>query len=67
MSKVSINLYNLWVEIEDEHKYPDQVSDLSHRCLEMYKDALKYAKDNGIDITNADFDLLDDGFDEEDD
>jgi hypothetical protein len=50
MAKVSINLYNLWVEIEDETKYPDAVSDLSHRCLEIYKDALKYAAENNVDI-----------------
>jgi hypothetical protein len=51
MARVTINLYNLWVEIEDDTKYPDAVSDLSHRCLDLYKEALKNVKENGIDLT----------------
>ena len=37
MAKVSINLYNLWIEIEDDTAYPDHISDISSRVLHLYQ------------------------------
>lgn len=60
MARVTINLYNLWVEIEDDTAYPDHISDLSNRVLHLYQSALEYAKSNNVDITKLDFDEFED-------
>ena len=60
MARVTINLYNLWVEIEDDTAYPDHISDLSNRVLHLYQSALEYAKNNSVDITKLDLDEFED-------
>jgi hypothetical protein len=55
MARVTINLYNLWVEIEDDTAYPDHISDLSSRVLHLYQSAIEYAKKAEVDITKLDF------------
>jgi hypothetical protein len=60
MARVTINLYNLWVEIEDDIAYPDHISDLSNRVLHLYQSALEYAKNNNVDITKLDLDEFED-------
>ena len=60
MARVTINLYNLWVEIEDDTAYPDHISDLSNRVLHLYQSALEYAKSNNVDITKLDFNEFED-------
>ena len=56
MARVTINLYNLWVEIEDATAYPDHITDISNRVLHLYQQALEYAKKNEVDITRLDLD-----------
>ena len=60
MARVTINLYNLWVEIEDDTAYPDHISDISGRVLHLYQQALEYAKNAEVDITKLDFADFDD-------
>ena len=55
MAKVSISLYNLFVEIEDDTAYPDHISDISSRVLHLYQQAIEYAKNANVDITKLDF------------
>ena len=50
MAMVNISLYNLFIEIEDDTKYPYQVDDLSSRAVHLFAEALKTAKALGVDI-----------------
>jgi hypothetical protein len=52
--KITISLHQLWVEVEHEASYPDQISDLSNRALELFKFALNHCKEVGIDIREVD-------------
>lgn len=60
MATVSINLYNLFVEVEDEANYPDQITDLSSRALHLFQEALKTAKELQIDIAEMALEDLED-------
>ena len=51
MARVTINLYNLWVEIEHETAYPDQITDMSSRCLELFNAAIITCKEMKLDIS----------------
>ena len=42
----------LVVEIGTETAYPDMVSDITNRTLNTFQEAVKTAKENGIDISN---------------
>jgi len=64
--KIVISLHQLWVEVEHESSYPDQLSDLSNRALELFKSALSHCKETGMDIRSTD-PFIYDGEDEEDD
>ena len=59
MARVTINLYNLWVEIEHETAYPDQVTDMSSRCLELFNSAINTCKEMKIDIKDDDYEIED--------
>ena len=54
ITRVTVSCYNLLVEIESEHQYPDQLSDLAHRARELFGEAVTVAKEQGIDIYNLD-------------
>jgi hypothetical protein len=60
MATVCITLYNLYIEIEDEATYPDQVSDLSARALHIFQEALRAAKENNVDICKMELEDLGD-------
>ena len=60
MATVSINLYNLFVEVEDEANYHDQITDLSSRALYLFQEALKTAKELNIDICEMELEDLGD-------
>lgn len=62
--KIVISLHQLWVEIEHEASYPDQMTDLSNRVLELFKAALNHCKEVGMDIREAD-QFIFDGDDED--
>jgi hypothetical protein len=51
MAKISINLYNLWIEVQSDTNYPDHISDISNRALNLFIEALEYAKKNNLDIS----------------
>lgn len=59
MAMVNISLYNLFIEIEDDTKYPDQMDDLSARALHLFSEALKTAKEIGVDICEMKLEDLD--------
>ena len=59
MARVTINLYNLWVEIEHETTYPDQITDMSSRCLELFNAAIVTCKEMKLDIREYDYDTED--------
>jgi len=64
--KIVISLHQLFVEVEHESSYPDQLSDLSNRALELFISALSHCKETGMDIRSTD-PFIYDGEDEEDD
>ena len=51
-SQVSIRMGGLSVELGTETAYPDMVSDITHRALEVFKEAVATAIANEIDITD---------------
>lgn len=63
--KVVISLHQLWVEVEHESSYPDQLSDLSNRAMELFVSALHHCKEMSMDIRDTDAFIFD-GDDEED-
>ena len=50
-ARVHISLFNLIVELEADNAYPDQMTDMSNRTLNLFQNALLTAKETGIDIT----------------
>jgi hypothetical protein len=50
-SSIEIRLGGLWVSIQSELNYPDGIDDLTSRALLMFKEGVKTAKANDIDIT----------------
>ena len=62
-ARVVLSLHQLYVEIEHEAIYPDQITDMSSRAYDLFMNALLGAKDAGMDIRKTpDYD-----FDEDDD
>lgn len=64
--KIVISLHQLFVEVEHEASYPDQMTDLSNRVLELFKAALDHCKEVGMDIRSTD-PFIFDGDDDDDD
>ena len=58
--KIVISLHQLWVEVEHESSYPDQLTDLGNRALELFKAALNHCKETGMDIRSVDPFVFDD-------
>ena len=52
--KIVISLHQLWVEVEHESSYPDQLTDLSNRALDLFVAALNHCKETGMDIRSQD-------------
>ena len=52
--KIVISLHQLWVEVEHESSYPDQLTDLSNRALDLFVAALNHCKETGMDIRSHD-------------
>jgi hypothetical protein len=50
-ARVHISLYNLIVELETDTAYPDQLTDMANRTLNLFQNAVLTAKETGIDIT----------------
>ena len=69
IGRVVISLHRLYVEIEQEASYPDQLTDLTNRAKELLSTSMIIAKEQGIDIRSEDFcDCdIDAGDDEEED
>lgn len=61
-ARVHISLHNLIVELETDTNYPDQMTDLSNRCLNLFQNAVLTAKETGVDL--HDMELLDDDDDD---
>jgi hypothetical protein len=61
-ARVHISLYNLIVELETDTSYPDQLTDMANRTLNLFQNAVLTAKETGIDI--AEMELLDDDEDD---
>jgi len=67
VGRVVISLHRLYVEIEQEASYPDQLTDLTNRAKELLATSIIVAKEQGIDIRSEDFcDCEVDAGDEED-
>jgi hypothetical protein len=67
VGRVVISLHRLYVEIEQEASYPDQLTDLTNRAKELLATSITVAKEQGIDIRSEDFcDCEVDAGDEED-
>lgn len=67
ITKVTVSCFNLFCEIETEHIYPDGIGDIASRAKELFNDAIKIAKENGIDIYDQDLEEMIDGLSAEDD
>jgi len=52
----------LIVELETDTSYPDQLTDMANRTLNLFQNAVLTAKETGIDI--AEMELLDDDEDD---
>jgi len=65
-AKVTISLHQLFVEIEHESSYPDQMTDLGNRALDLFKAVLDHCALVGMDIRAVD-PFVFDGDDEDDD
>jgi len=50
MTKISMSLYALLVEVECDANHPDAVTDLANRASVLFMTALTAAKNNGIDV-----------------
>jgi hypothetical protein len=55
VGRVVISLHRLYVEIEQEASYPDQLTDLTNRAKELLATSMIIAKEQGIDIRSEDF------------
>lgn len=51
-SHVEIRMGGLQVAIGTEATYPDMVTDITNRCLNVFNESVKTAKENGIDIAD---------------
>jgi hypothetical protein len=65
-SSVEIMCGGLSVNVQTELTYPDGLDDLCARSLTLFKEGVKTAKDNGIDITVMSLHTTDYGDDDED-
>jgi len=54
--RVIISLHKLYVEVEHEANYPDQLTDLGNRAYEVFVQALTMAKTAGCDIRAYEYD-----------
>jgi hypothetical protein len=63
-ARVHISLYNLIVELEADNAYPDQMTDMANRTLNLFQNAVLTAKETGIDITEMALLELDDDDDD---
>lgn len=64
--KIVISLHQLFVEVEHESSYPDQLTDLSNRALDLFVAALNHCKEVGMDIRSTDPFIYDGDDDDED-
>ena len=52
-----MSLHSLYVEIEHEAIYPDQITDMASRTYDLFVNALMASKEAGMDIRKTpDFD-----------
>ena len=51
-SQIAIRCGGLTVELGTETEYPDMIDDLTNRALNVFKEAITAAKENGVDIGN---------------
>jgi hypothetical protein len=60
--KVTISLHRLYVEVEHEANYPDQLTDISNRAYDIFVQVMDAAKVSGLDIRayEGDFDEFED-------
>jgi hypothetical protein len=65
VARVVLSLHNLYVEIEHEGSYPDQLSDLGNRAFELFTSAMQHAKDLGMDIRARGYEEYEDYEDED--
>ena len=49
---IEIRCGGLVVQLGTETEYPDLVDDLAARTLNMFKESVAVAKENGIDVSN---------------
>ena len=64
-ARVHISLFNLIVELEADNAYPDQMTDMANRTLNLFQNAVLTAKETGIDITDMALLELDEDEDED--
>ena len=64
-ARVHISLYNLIFELEADNDYPDQMTDMANRTLNLFQNAVLTAKETGIDITDMALLEIDDEDDED--
>lgn len=62
-ARIHLSLFNLIIEVESDHMYPDQMQDMTNRALGLFVGALEVCKNNNLDIRTDDVD----DFIEEDD
>ncbi len=67
IGRVVISLHRLYVEIEQEASYPDQLTDLTNRAKELLATSMVIAKEQGIDIRSDNFCECEVDAEEEDD
>lgn len=53
-ARVHISLFNLIVELEADHQYPDQMVDMTNRAMNLFTGAIDYCKANNLDIRSED-------------
>ena len=63
--KITISLHQLFIEVEHTATYPDQISDMGNRAIDIFSRVMQLAKESGMDICS--FDMADFGDDDEDD
>jgi hypothetical protein len=62
---IEIRCGGLVVQFGTETEYPDLVDDLANRALNVFKDTMAHAKENGIDVSDMRLITSDYGDDEE--
>lgn len=53
-AKVTISLFNLFVEVEQLGVYPDQIQDMANRAVFLFNSAIETCKINQLDIRELD-------------